>query len=110
MHQPDLLTALARHESKNVACAIFAMASLALLVLFLCVAAPAAIQGTPQRSDDTINVFLVPHSHDDVGWTETVYQYYTGTMYMCKRGRRCWVSCFVTVPFAFVCCPSTQAK
>ena len=58
------------------------MASLALLVLFLCVAAPGAVQSTPQRSDDTINVFLVPHSHDDVGWTETVYQYYTGTLHV----------------------------
>lgn len=66
---------------------IFAMALLALLVLFLCVAAPGAVQSTPQRSDDTIDVFLVPHSHDDVGWTETVYQYYTGTQHMCKRGR-----------------------
>ncbi|KAL4240457.1 mannose metabolic process [Mactra antiquata] len=35
-------------------------------------------ESCPAVKDDMINVHLVPHTHDDVGWLKTVDQYYYG--------------------------------
>ena len=33
---------------------------------------------TPNSDEEVLNVHIVPHSHDDVGWLKTVDQYYSG--------------------------------
>ena len=36
-------------------------------------------ESCPATKPDMINVHLVPHTHDDVGWLKTVDQYYYGS-------------------------------
>ncbi|XP_074713591.1 lysosomal alpha-mannosidase [Strix uralensis] len=50
----------------------------ALLLLFFGAAAGCGYQSCPPTRPDLLNVHLVPHTHDDVGWLKTVEQYFYG--------------------------------
>lgn len=61
--------------------------SLALSLILLAAAAmcPVTVLCGGISSDQVLNVHLVPHSHDDVGWLKTVDQYYYGSEPLCKH-------------------------
>ncbi|XP_032939560.1 lysosomal alpha-mannosidase [Catharus ustulatus] len=53
-------------------------AALPLLLLLSGTAAGCGYESCPPTRPDMLNVHLVPHTHDDVGWLKTVDQYYYG--------------------------------
>ena len=46
--------------------------------LFVTLAVFKTLQSCPATSPTMLNVHLVPHTHDDVGWLKTVDQYFYG--------------------------------
>ena len=51
----------------------------ALLGLKSAVGQTCGYESCPATKAGMINVHLVPHTHDDVGWLKTVDQYYYGS-------------------------------
>ncbi len=51
----------------------------ALFCLKLAVGQTCGYESCPATKAGMINVHLVPHTHDDVGWLKTVDQYYYGS-------------------------------
>ena len=55
------------------------------LLLLLLVALLGSVPALCGYSDEVLNVHLVSHSHDDVGWLKTVDQYYYGSEYYGRK-------------------------
>ena len=49
-----------------------------LLLLFCCCWTEVPAPGLPAGATDKLNVHIVAHTHDDVGWLKTVDEYYYG--------------------------------
>ena len=69
-----------------------------LLILILsavCVESKYIVYNTSQGIvQGKLNVHLVPHSHDDVGWLKTIDQYYVGSNNSIQVSLSLFASCF----------------
>ena len=56
------------------------MATLLVFVTFLCLTFSLSLSkfGEAVEDEEKLQVHLVPHTHDDVGWLKTIDQYYYG--------------------------------
>ena len=52
------------------------VATVVMSVVFATVVSIDPIRSSARPTEEKLNVHLVPHSHDDVGWKYTVDEYY----------------------------------
>lgn len=63
-----------------------ALAYLFLSLFFISVNAECGYESCPRGDANKLNVHLVPHTHNDVGWLKTVDQYYYGSNVTIQQG------------------------